>query len=69
MSRRTKTQTLQLEWRNFFCASGYSEYNDHNNLDHSYTMNCYLNINIKNNVYNNSRTPVNCAHTTPVVTA
>jgi hypothetical protein len=41
-----------------FCASGSSGYNDHNNLDHEYIMTDYLD-NIKNKVYNNSRTPVN----------
>jgi hypothetical protein len=36
-----------------FCASGSSGYNDHNNLDHDYIMTGYLDIDIKNNVYNN----------------
>jgi hypothetical protein len=50
-------------------------YNDHDNLDHGYITTGYLVINIKNNVYSNSRTPVNsvrvitCVHTTPAVTA
>jgi hypothetical protein len=45
-------------------------YNDHDNLDHG-----YLDIDIKNTVYSNSRTPVNgvhvvtCVHATPAVTA
>jgi hypothetical protein len=49
-------------------------YNDHNNLDHDYITTGYLDINTKNNVYRNSRTPVNsvrvitCVHATPVVT-
>jgi hypothetical protein len=33
--------------------------NDHDNLDHGYIMIGYLDIDIKNTVYNNSRTPVN----------
>jgi uncharacterized protein YunC (DUF1805 family) len=47
----------------------------YNNLDHGYIMTGYLNIDIKNTVYSNSRTPVNCVrvvicvHATPVVTA
>jgi uncharacterized protein YunC (DUF1805 family) len=50
-------------------------YNEHDNLDHGYIMIGYLDIDIKNTVYNNSRTPVNivhvvtCVHTTPAVTA
>jgi uncharacterized protein YunC (DUF1805 family) len=50
-------------------------YNDHDNLDHCYVMIGYLDIDIKNTVYSNSRTPVNsvciitCVHTTPAVTA
>jgi uncharacterized protein YunC (DUF1805 family) len=58
----------------FFCLRLYS-YNDHDNLDHGYIMTGYLDINIKNNVYNNSRTPVNsvciitCVDATPAVTA
>jgi uncharacterized protein YunC (DUF1805 family) len=50
-------------------------YNDHDNLDHGYIMIGYLDIDIKNTVYNNSRTPVNsvrvitCVHATPAVTA
>jgi uncharacterized protein YunC (DUF1805 family) len=50
-------------------------HNDHNNLDHGYIMIGYLDINIKNTIYNNSRTPVNsvrvvtCVHTIPAVTA
>jgi hypothetical protein len=49
-------------------------YNDHNNLDHGYIMIDYLDIDIKNTVYSNSRTPVNnvrvinCVHATSVVT-
>jgi hypothetical protein len=49
-------------------------YNDHDNLDHDYIMIGYLDIDIKNIVYSNSRTPVNsvrvvtCVHATPVVT-
>jgi hypothetical protein len=35
---------------------------DHGNLDHSYIMAGYLDIDIKNNVYNNSKTPVNSVH-------
>jgi hypothetical protein len=38
----------------FFCASGSSGYNDHDNLDHGYITTDYLDINIKNNVYNYS---------------
>jgi uncharacterized protein YunC (DUF1805 family) len=50
-------------------------YNDHNNLDHGYIMIGYLDIDIKNTVYSNSKTPVNiicivtCVHATPVMTA
>jgi hypothetical protein len=50
-------------------------YNDYDNLDHSYIIISYLDINIKNTVYSNSRTPINsvhivtCVHTTPAVTA
>jgi hypothetical protein len=50
-------------------------YNDYDNLDHDYIMTGYLDIDIKNNVYNNSRTPVNsvcivtCVHATPAMTA
>jgi uncharacterized protein YunC (DUF1805 family) len=50
-------------------------YNDHDNLDHGYIMIGYLDIDIKNNVYSNSSTPVNsvcvvtCVHATPAVTA
>jgi hypothetical protein len=50
-------------------------YNDHDNLDHGYITTGYLDIDIKNNVYGNSRTPVNsvriitCVHTTPAMTA
>jgi uncharacterized protein YunC (DUF1805 family) len=49
-------------------------YNDHDNLDHGYITTGYLDIDIKNNVYSNSRTPVNsvrvitCVYTTPAVT-
>jgi uncharacterized protein YunC (DUF1805 family) len=49
-------------------------YNDHDNLDHNYIMIGYLDIDIKNTVYSNSRTPVNSVrvviwvHVTPVVT-
>jgi hypothetical protein len=50
-------------------------YNDHDNLDHNYIMTGYLDIDIKNTVYSNLRTPVNsvcivtCVHTTSAVTA
>jgi hypothetical protein len=50
-------------------------YNDHDNLDHGYIMIGYLDIDIKNTVYSNSRTSVNsvcvviCVHATPAVTA
>jgi hypothetical protein len=50
-------------------------YNDHDNFDHVYIMIGYLDIDIKNTVYSNSRTPVNsvrvvtCVHATPAVTA
>jgi hypothetical protein len=50
-------------------------YNDHDNLDHGYIMTAYLNIDIKNNVYNNLRAPlhsvlvVTCVHATPAMTA
>jgi pectate lyase len=50
-------------------------YNDHDNLDHGYIMIGYLDIDIKNTVYRNSRTPFNsihvvtCFHATPAVTA
>jgi uncharacterized protein YunC (DUF1805 family) len=53
---------------------GYNDH-DHDNLDHSYIMIGYLDIDIKNTVYNNSRTLVNsvrivtCVHATPAVTA
>jgi hypothetical protein len=49
-------------------------YNDHDNLDHGYIMIGYLDIDIMNTVYSNSRTPVNsvrvvtCVHATPAVT-
>jgi hypothetical protein len=49
-------------------------YNDYDNLDHGYIIG-YLDIDIKNTVYSNSRTPVNsvcvvtCVHATPAVTA
>jgi hypothetical protein len=49
-------------------------YNDHDNLDHGYIMIGYLDINIKNTIYSNSRTPVHsvrviiCVHTTLAVT-
>jgi hypothetical protein len=54
-----------------FCVSDSSGYNDHDNLDHGYITIGDLNINIKNNVYNNSKTSVNSVcvlsfvHTTP----
>jgi hypothetical protein len=51
-----------------FYASGSSDYNEHDNLEHGYITTCYLNIDIKNNFYNNSRTQVNNVHTTLVVT-
>jgi hypothetical protein len=47
-------------------------YKDHDNLDHDYIMIGYLDIDIKNTVYINSRTPVNsvrvvtCVHATPL---
>jgi hypothetical protein len=50
-------------------------YNDHDNLDHGYIMIGYLDIDIKNTVYCNSRTLVNsvrvvtCVHATPAMTA
>jgi uncharacterized protein YunC (DUF1805 family) len=50
-------------------------YNEHDNLDHGYIMIGYLDIDIKNTVYSNSRTSVNsvrvitCVHATPAVTA
>jgi hypothetical protein len=50
-------------------------YKDHDKLDHSDIMIGYLDIDIKNTVYSNSRTPVNsvcivtCVHTTPAVNA
>jgi hypothetical protein len=56
----------------FFCAYGY---NNHDNLDHGYIMTGYIDINAKNNDYDNSRTPINsvyivtCVHATPTVTA
>jgi hypothetical protein len=59
----------------FFCAFGSGSYKDHDNLDHGYITAGYLDIDIKNNVYSNSRTPVNivrviiCVHDTPAVTA
>jgi hypothetical protein len=34
-------------------------YNDHNNIDHDYILTGYLDIDIKNYVYNNSGTLVN----------
>jgi hypothetical protein len=58
----------------FLCLWLYG-YNDHDNLDHGYIMISYLDIDIKNTVYSNSRTPVNsvrvvtCVHATPAVTA
>jgi hypothetical protein len=48
-------------------------YKDHDNLDHGYIMIGYLDIDIKNTVYINSRTPVNsvrivtCVHATPLL--
>jgi uncharacterized protein YunC (DUF1805 family) len=63
-----------LKMRNFLCLRLYG-YNNHDNLDHGYIMIGYLNIDIKNTVYNNSRTPVNSVrvvtyvHATPAVTA
>jgi hypothetical protein len=50
-------------------------YNDHDNLDYGYIMIGYIDIDIKNTVYSNSRTPANsvhvvtCVHATPTVTA
>jgi hypothetical protein len=50
-------------------------YNDHDNLDHGYIMLGYLDIDIENTIYSNSRTPVKnvrvvtCVHATPAVTA
>jgi hypothetical protein len=49
-------------------------YNDHDNLDHGSIITDYLDIDIKNNVYNNSRAPVHsvlvvtCVHATPAMT-
>jgi hypothetical protein len=60
--------------RNFLRLRLYG-YNDHDNLDHGYIMIGYLDIDIKNIVYSNSRTPVNSVrvvisiHDTPAVTA
>jgi hypothetical protein len=57
-----------------FRLYGYNDH-DHDNLDHDYIMIGYLDIDIKNTVYINSRTPVNsvrvvtCVHATPAVTA
>jgi hypothetical protein len=51
------------------------DYNDHDNLDHGCIMIGYLDIDIKNTVYSNSKTPVNsvrivtCVHATPAITA
>jgi hypothetical protein len=50
-------------------------YNDHDNLNHDYIMIDYLDIDIKNTIYSNSRTLVHsvrvvtCDHATPAVTA
>jgi uncharacterized protein YunC (DUF1805 family) len=50
-------------------------YNNHDNLEHGYIMIGYLDIDIKNTVYINSRTLVHsvrivpCVHATPAVTA
>jgi hypothetical protein len=58
-----------------FCAFGAIGYDDHDNLDHGYITTGYLDIDIKNNIYSNSRTPVNsirvvtCVHATSAVTA
>jgi hypothetical protein len=58
----------------FFYASGSSDHNDHDNLDHGYIKTGYLDIDIKNNVYNNSRTLVinvhvdTCVHTAVALT-
>jgi hypothetical protein len=63
-----------LKTRNFLPLWLYG-YNNHDNLNHGYIMIGYLNIDIKNTIYSNSRTPVNsvhvvtCVHATPVVTA
>ena len=68
-------KTLRPRPRNFCCAFGAIGYDDHDNLDHGYITTGYLDIDIKNNVYSNSRTPVNsvrvftCVHATPAVTA
>jgi hypothetical protein len=70
---KTKDPTTKIAY--CFCASGSSGYNDNDNLDHGYITTSYLDIDIKNNVYSNSWTPVNngyvltCVHTTPAVTA
>jgi hypothetical protein len=59
----------------FFLRLWLHGYNDHDNLDHGYIMTGYLDFDIKNNVYNNLRTPINsihivtCVHATPAVTA
>jgi hypothetical protein len=37
-------------------------YNKHDNLDNSYIMIGYLDIDIKNTIYSNSRTLVNSLH-------
>jgi hypothetical protein len=58
-----------------FCAFSSSGYKDHNNFDYDYIMTDYvdLNIDIKNKVNHNSRTPVNsvcvitCVYTTPAM--
>jgi uncharacterized protein YunC (DUF1805 family) len=50
-------------------------YNDHDNPDHGYIMTGYLDIDLKNTIYKNSRTSVHsvhvvtCVHATPAVTA
>jgi uncharacterized protein YunC (DUF1805 family) len=50
-------------------------YNDHDNLDHGYIMIGYLDIDIKNTIYSNSKTlihsvcDVTCIHATLDVTA
>jgi hypothetical protein len=59
----------------FFCTSGSSGYNGHDSLDHSYITIGYLDVDVKNSVYSNLRTPINnvclvtCIHTTLAVNA
>jgi hypothetical protein len=37
----TRQKTLDKNCA-FFCAFGFSSYNDHDNLDHGYIVTCYL---------------------------